>query len=200
MNHIHIQKHIKKQKLQFVNKSLSSQSYGFSSSYVQIWESDHKESWALKNWCFQIVLEKTLKSPLDSKEIKPVNPKGNEPWIFIGRTDAEAEATILWPPDANRQHVGKDPDAGKDWRQEERKQQRMRWLVGITNSTDMTLSKLREMVKDREAWRAAVHGVAKSQTWLSNWTVISPVMYIFFLWFSLKHFIFFSLFYYSNTL
>ena len=95
----------------------------FPSSHVWIWELNHKEGWALKNWCFQIVLEKTLKSRWDSKEIKPVNLKGNEPWIFIGRTDAEAEATILWPPDANRWLIGKDPDARKDWRQEERGRQ-----------------------------------------------------------------------------
>ena len=98
---------------------LSSQSYGFSSSHVWIWELDHKESWALKNWCFwTVVLEKTLESPLDCKEIKPVNSKGNQSWIFIARNDAEAEAPILWPPVAKNWLIGKDPDAGKDWRQE----------------------------------------------------------------------------------
>ena len=101
------------------NKSLHSQIYGFPSSHVQIWVLDHKEGWTSKNWCTQIVvLEKTLESPLDCKEIKPVNPKGNQPWIFIGRTDAEAP--ILWPPDAKSWLIGKDPDAGKDWRQEEK--------------------------------------------------------------------------------
>ena len=104
--------HIKKQRHHFANKGLSSQSYGFSSSHVWMWELDHKEGWALKNWCFwTVVLEKTLESPLDSK-IKPVNPKGNQPWIFIGRTDAEAP--IIWPPDAKSRLTGKDPDAGKD--------------------------------------------------------------------------------------
>ena len=98
-----------------------SQSYGFSSSDVWMWELDHKESWVPKNWCFWIVeLEKTLESPLDCKEIKPVNPKGNQSWIFIGRTDAEAEIPVLWPPDEKNWLIWKDPDAGKDWRQEEK--------------------------------------------------------------------------------
>ena len=99
----------------------NSQSYGLYSSHVHVWELNHKEGWALKNWCFQtLVLEKTLESPLDCKEIKPVNPKASQPWIFIGRTDAEAETPILWWPDARSRLIGKDPDAGKDWRQEEK--------------------------------------------------------------------------------
>ena len=111
--------HIKKQRHYFADKGLSNQCYGFSSSDVRIWELDHKEGWAPKNWCFQIVvLEKTLESPLDSKEIKPINPKGNQPWIFIERADAEA--LILWPPDAKSWLIGKDPDAGEDWRQKEK--------------------------------------------------------------------------------
>ena len=113
--------HIKKQRHYFVNNGTSSQSYGFSSSHGQMWELDHKEGWAPKSWFFQtMVLEKTLESPLDSKEIKPANSKGNQPWIFIGRTDAEAEAPILWLPDAKSQLTGKDPDAGKGWGQEEK--------------------------------------------------------------------------------
>ena len=110
------------QKHHFVNRGLYSQSYGFSSSQVQMWEFNHKEGWVQKNWCFRTVaLEKTLESPLETlKEIKPVHPKGNQPWIFIGRTDAEAEAPILWPPDAKSWLIWKDPDTGKDWGQEEK--------------------------------------------------------------------------------
>ena len=111
--------HIKEQRHHFASKGPYSQGYGFSSSHVQMWELDHKEGWALKNWCFRIVvLEKTRESPLDCKEIKPVNPKGNQPWIFIGRTDGESP--ILWPPDMKSWFIGKDPDAGKDWRQKEK--------------------------------------------------------------------------------
>ena len=101
------------------SKGPYSQSYGFSSSHIRIWELDHKKGWAQKNWCFwTVVPEKTLESPLDSREIKEVNPKGNQPWIFIGRTDAEAEALILWPPDSKNWLIRKDPDAGKYWGQE----------------------------------------------------------------------------------
>ena len=113
--------HIKKQRHYFTDKGPSSQSYGFSSSHVWMWELDCKESWALKNWYFwTVVLEKTLGSPLYCKEIKLVNPKGNQSCIFIGRTDAEVEAPILWPPDVNNWLIGKDPDAGKDWEQEKK--------------------------------------------------------------------------------
>ena len=154
----------------FADKGLPSQSYGFSSSHIWMWGLDHKESWALKNWCFwTVVLEKTLQSPLDSKEIKPVNPKGNQSWIHIGRTDAEVEASMLWPPEAKNWLFGKDPDAGKDWRQEEKGQQRMRWLDGTSDLMHMSLGALQELVMDREAWRAAIHGVTKSRTWLSDW-------------------------------
>ena len=105
----------------FVNKGPSSQGYGFSSSHVWMWELVYKESWVPKNWWFwTVVLEKTLESPLDCKEIQPVHPKGNQSWVFSGRTDVEAEAPILWPPDAKSWLIWKDPDAGKDWRQEEK--------------------------------------------------------------------------------
>ena len=115
--------HIKKQRHYFADKgpSMNLQSYGFSSGHVWMWQLDHKEGWALKNWCFwTVVLEKTLESPLDCKEIKLVNPKGNHSWIFIGRTDAEAETPILWPPDVKSRLIGKVPNGGKDWRQDEK--------------------------------------------------------------------------------
>ena len=114
---------LKKQKHHFANKGPYSQSYVLSSNHVCMWELDHKEGWGLKNWWFQtVVLEKALESPLDSKKIKPVNPEGNQPWIFIGRTVAEAEAPVLWPPVVKSQLIGKDLDGGKDWGQEEKKE------------------------------------------------------------------------------
>ena len=144
--------HIKKQRHHFANKSPYSQNYGFSSNHIQMWELDHKEGWALKNWCFQtVVLEKTLENPLDIKEIKPGNPKGKQPWLLIRRTDAGAEAPILWPRDVKNWLIGKDTDPGKDWGQEEKGAQRIRWLDGISDSMDMSLSKLQKIAKDWEA-------------------------------------------------
>ena len=142
----------------------------FFSSHVWMWELDHTEGWALKNWCFWIVvLEKTLESPLECKEIQSINLKGNHPWIFIGRTDVETKAPILWPPKGKSRLIRKDPDAGKNWGQEEKEAtadvmvEWHHWLKG------MRLSQLLEIVKDRKTWHEAVHEVTKSQTGLSDW-------------------------------
>ena len=158
----------------FANKALSRQGYGFSSNHVQMWELDYKESWAPKNWCFwTVVLEKTLESPLDCKEIQPVHPKEDQSWVFIGRTDAKAETPILWPPHAKSWVIWKDPDAGKDWGQEEKgtTEDEMvgwhHWLSGHRFGWTPGL------VMDREAWHAAVHGVSKNQTRLSDWTELN---------------------------
>ena len=160
---------IKKQRHYFDNKGMSCQSYGFSSSHVWMWQLDHKEGWAPNNWCLRtVLLEKTLESPLNCKEIIPVNPKRNQHWIFIGRTDTEGNLQCFWPPDANSWLTGKDPDAWKVWRPEEKgmtEDEMVGWHQWLK---DMTLNKLQETAKDKEVWRAAVHEVAKSWTQLNN--------------------------------
>ena len=165
--------HIKKKRHYFVYKGLYSQSYGFSSSHVWMWDLDNKKGWLLKNWClWAVVLKKTLESPSDCKEIKPVNPKGNQSWIFIHWKD--------WCLKLKLQYFGhlmqradsfeKTLLLGKIEGRRRRGQQRMRWLDDTADLMYVSLSKLREMVKNREAWCAAVHGVTKSQTRLSDWT------------------------------
>ena len=162
--------HIKKQRHHFANKGPYSQSYGFSSSYVRMWDLDYKESWAPKNWSFwTVVLKKTLESPLDCKEIKPVNPKGNQHWIFTGRTDAEAP--ILWPPDVKSDSFEKTLMLGKiEGGKKKGEGATVGEMVGWHHwlNGHEFFSKFQEIMNDREAWHAAVHGVTKSQTWLSD--------------------------------
>ena len=137
-----------------------------------MWGLDHKEGWLPKNWCFiTAVLEKIIESPLERKEIKLVDTKWDQSWIFNGRTDAEVKTPILWPPDMTNRLIGKEPDAGKDWRQVEKgttEDEMVGWHHGLSG---MSLSKIREIVKDREAWHVAVYGVTKNRIQLSNWTI-----------------------------
>ena len=162
---------IKKQRHCFADKGPSFQSYGFPSSHVWMLELDCKESWELKNWCFcTVVLQKTLESPLECKEIQPVNPKGNLSWIFIGRTDAEVETPILWPPDVKNWLLEKTLMVGKIEGRRRRGQQRMRWLDGITDLIDMSLSELWELVMDREVCCSLWGCKASDMTEWLDWT------------------------------
>ena len=160
--------HSKKRRHYFVDKGPSIQGYGFSSSQVWMWELDCEESWVLKNWCFwTVVLEKTLESPLDCKEIQLVHPEENKFWMFIGRTDVEAETPILCPTDSKSWLIWKDPDAGKDWRKEEKgttEDEMVRWHHRLNGD---------ELVMDREVWCAVVHGVTNSWTRLCDITEVN---------------------------
>ena len=164
--------HIKKQRHYFANKGLSSQGYGFTISHVWMWELDYKETWVPKNWHFwTVMLEKTLESPLGCKEIQPVHPKEDQSWLFIGRTDGEAETPILRPPDAKTWLIGKDPGAGKDWGQEEKGQQRMRWMTSPSQWTWV-------WVNSGSWWWTWRPGMlqpdfTKIWTWLSDWTELN---------------------------
>ena len=158
---------IQKQRHYFANKGLSSQGYGFSSSHAWMWELDHKEGWVLKNWCFwTVVLEKTLESPLDCREIQPVHPKGDQSWVFIGGTDVEAETPILWPPDAKNYLIGKHAGAGKDWRQEEKGMTENEtvgwhhWLYGHEF----------EQTPEDSGGQRSLFVMSQSWTLVSNWT------------------------------
>ena len=175
----HIKKQRKKkkrQRLYFVNKVPSSQSYGFSSSHVSIWALNYKESSALKNWCFLIVLEKTPESPLECTKTQPV--KGDQFWIFIGMTDAEAETPVLWPLMWRTDSLEKSLMLGKIEGSRRKGWQRIRWLDGIIVSMDMNLRKLRELAADLVAWRALVHGIAISGIQLSNWTELNWFLHV----------------------
>ena len=176
------------QRYSFANKSTSSQGYGFSSSHVWMWELDYKDRWVLKNWCFwTVVLEKTLESPLDCKKIQPVHSKGDQSWVFIGRTAAEAETPILWPPDVKSWLIGKAPDAGKDWRQEEKgtTEDEMvgwhHWLNGLEFEEAPGVGDGRGGLECCSPWgRSVGHDWATGLKWIMTWqhfdALLEPVI------------------------
>ena len=173
--------HIKKQGHYFANKGLSGQSYGFSSSHVWMWQLDYKESWMLKNWCFwTVVLEKTLESLLNWEEIQPVHPKGNQSWLFIGKTDAKAETPILWPPDVKNWLIWKESDAGKDWRQEKKgtAEDEMGWMASPTqwtwvwvNSRSWWWTRRPGMLQSMGSQRIGHDWATELTDWLTNWLI-----------------------------